>query len=78
MILAPTWKRHKKIILSTFNQHILNGFVEVFFEQSKILVEQLKIFAGEREFDVHHYVSKCSLDMFCGKTLLYDNNCNKT
>lgn len=56
--------------MPTFNQNILNGFVEVFAEQTEVLVEQLKKVAGKGEFDIYDYVSKCTLDTFCGKMVL--------
>ncbi|KAF2885100.1 hypothetical protein ILUMI_21103 [Ignelater luminosus] len=62
---VPKWKRHRKIIMPTFNQKILNGFVEIFSEKSKILVEQLQRVAGKGTFDVFDYLSRCTLDIIC-------------
>ncbi|XP_023312994.1 cytochrome P450 4C1-like [Anoplophora glabripennis] len=59
------WKRHRKIIMPTFSQKILDGFVEIFSEQSEILVEQMRKFAGEGEFDIFDIMSKCTLDIIC-------------
>lgn len=74
MILVPTWKRHRKVLMPTLNQSILNSFVEVFAEKAEILVEQLQKVAGKGEFDIYNYISRCALDIFCGKKFRYSNN----
>nr|QYA71990.1 cytochrome P450 [Anoplophora glabripennis] len=61
-----TWKKHRKTIMPTFNQKILDGFVEIFSEQSQILVEQMEKFAGKGEFDVfEELITKCTVDIIC-------------
>ncbi|KAK5638116.1 hypothetical protein RI129_012411 [Pyrocoelia pectoralis] len=62
---VPKWKRHRKVIMPTFNQRILDEFVPVFAEQSTILLEQLKKEIGKGNFNVFHYVSRCTLDIIC-------------
>ncbi|KAF2885094.1 hypothetical protein ILUMI_21097 [Ignelater luminosus] len=62
---VPKWKRHRKIIMPTFNQKILDDFVEVFCEESQILVKQLEKVVGKGTFNVFHYVSRCTLDIIC-------------
>lgn len=62
---VPKWKRHRKVIMPTFNQRILDEFVPVFTEQSEILLEQLKKEVGKGSFDIFHYVSRCTLDIIC-------------
>ncbi|KAF5292049.1 hypothetical protein FQR65_LT11315 [Abscondita terminalis] len=62
---VPKWKRHRKVIMPTFNQKILDEFVPVFVEQSMILVEQLKNEVGKGEFNIFYYVSRCTLDIIC-------------
>ncbi|KAJ8949166.1 hypothetical protein NQ314_008288 [Rhamnusium bicolor] len=59
------WKRHRKIIMPTFNQKILDSFVDIFSQQANVLVEQLKTYSGKEEFDVFHVVYKCTLDIIC-------------
>lgn len=60
--------------MPAFNQSILNGFVEVFTKQAEILVKQLHKMASKEEFDIYDYISKSTLDTFCGKTFLYYYN----
>ncbi|KAF5284124.1 hypothetical protein FQR65_LT00124 [Abscondita terminalis] len=62
---APTWKRHRKIIMPTLNQNILNSFVSIFAKHSDILLEQLETKAGKGEFDIFSYISNCSLKNLC-------------
>lgn len=52
--------------MPTFNQKILDDFVEVFVEQSNILIEQLGKEVGKGSFNIFHYVSRCTLDIICG------------
>ncbi|KAB0791109.1 hypothetical protein PPYR_02909 [Photinus pyralis] len=67
LFTAPVskWKRHRKIIMPTFNQRILDEFVPVFVERSTILVDQLKNEVGKGSFNIFHYVSRCTLDIIC-------------
>ncbi|XP_048506607.1 cytochrome P450 4C1-like isoform X2 [Athalia rosae] len=51
--------------MPTFNQRILESFVEVFDAQSKVMVQQMEIELDGAEFDVFHYVSLCTLDIIC-------------
>nr|ALD15915.1 cytochrome P450 [Dendroctonus armandi] len=62
---VPYWKAHRKLIMPTFNQQILNGFMDVFTEQSDILADVLEKYAGKAEFDVFKPVSTCTLDIIC-------------
>ncbi|KAL1501436.1 hypothetical protein ABEB36_006755 [Hypothenemus hampei] len=57
------WKKHRKIIMPTFNQRILDSFVEIFAEQSEILCRILKKFHGKGEIEIFRLVSACSLDI---------------
>ncbi|KAF5283094.1 hypothetical protein FQA39_LY17435 [Lamprigera yunnana] len=62
---VPKWKRHKKIIIPTFNQRILNEFVGCFSEQSNIFVSQLEKQVGKGYFDLFYLLSRCTLDIIC-------------
>ncbi|XP_062555240.1 cytochrome P450 4d2-like isoform X1 [Armigeres subalbatus] len=60
------WHSRRKIITPTFHFKILEQFVEIFDQQSSILVDQLKTKAisGE-DFDVFPMVTLCALDVIC-------------
>ncbi|XP_050300138.1 cytochrome P450 4C1-like [Anthonomus grandis grandis] len=57
------WKKHRKIINPTFNQQILDRFMVVFVEQSEILIEVLKKYAGKEEHDILKLMTRCTLDI---------------
>ncbi|ENN81466.1 hypothetical protein YQE_02158, partial [Dendroctonus ponderosae] len=62
---VPYWKTHRKVIVPTFNQQILNGFMDVFTEQSDILAGVLEKYAGKGEVDVFKLITSCTLDIIC-------------
>lgn len=66
-LAAQKWRKHRKLILPTFNQRILDTFITVFDQQSKILVRQMSCQIGEGEFEIFDYVSLCTLDIICGE-----------
>jgi hypothetical protein len=58
-----------------FHFSILNSFVEVFNEQSRILCgiigDICQSFAdGKGEMDVYPLITRCSLDIICGKHII--------
>ncbi|KAF5292055.1 hypothetical protein FQR65_LT11321 [Abscondita terminalis] len=62
---VPIWKRHRKMIMPTLNQKILESFVPLFAEQSNVLIEQLEKEVGKGEFNVFYYVMNCIMDNLC-------------
>ncbi|CAH1376630.1 cytochrome P450 4C1-like [Tenebrio molitor] len=63
------WKRHRRIIGSTFNQQILNSFVDIFGDYSNILVERLKGTLGKGCVDMFPILTQCTLDIVCDTTM---------
>ncbi|PNF27066.1 Cytochrome P450 4C1 [Cryptotermes secundus] len=59
------WHTHRKIITPTFHYSILDSFVDVFSEKSKILVSKLRKEVGSEGFDVYPYITRCALDIIC-------------
>jgi cytochrome P450 family 4 len=57
------------MITPTFHFKILDSFVEVFSEKSEILISKLRKEVGSQGFDVYPYITKCTLDIICGKNL---------
>ena len=55
------------MITPTFHFSILDSFVEVFSEKSEILISKLQKEVGSKGFDVFPYITKCTLDIICGK-----------
>jgi hypothetical protein len=72
------------MITPTFHFKILENFVEIFSEKSEILVRNLQKEVGSQGFDMYPYITKCALDIICGKYrgklfLSYnDKRCHKT
>jgi cytochrome P450 family 4 len=65
------------MITPTFHFSILDSFVEVFSEKSEILISKLQKEVGSQGFDVYPYITKCALDIICGKLvyLLFTGIC---
>jgi hypothetical protein len=55
------------MITPSFHFKILDSFVEVFSEKSKILISKLQKEVGSTEFDVFPYITHCALDIICGE-----------
>ncbi|XP_030764328.1 cytochrome P450 4C1-like [Sitophilus oryzae] len=62
---VPTWKRHRKIIMPTFNQKILDGFVDIFVDRSEVLVSVMKKLVGVKNVNIYDLFSRCTLDIVC-------------
>lgn len=56
------WRRHRKIIVSTFHINILKTFVPLFYENSIELVRRFRNEIG-KEFDCHDYLSTTTVDI---------------
>jgi hypothetical protein len=50
-------------------------FVEVFVEKSDILVKKLLSRAAGKDFDIYPFITRCALDIICGKFIRCD--CHK-
>ncbi|XP_032789185.2 cytochrome P450 4C1 [Daphnia magna] len=64
------WRSRRKMLTPAFHFSILNSFIEVFNEQSRILCgildDMCASFAERKaEIDVYPYLTKCSLDIIC-------------
>lgn len=68
------WKVHRKMLTPAFHFAKLDGYLEVFNNESKILVDIMTDFMKTNEtFDVFPYIKRCALDVICaaamGKTV---------
>nr|AIW79997.1 cytochrome P450 CYP4C77 [Nilaparvata lugens] len=59
------WHERRKLLSPTFHFKILEDFVEVFCDKSKILVELLDKKADGNEFDIYPFLTLCALDVIC-------------
>ncbi|XP_023951630.1 cytochrome P450 4c3 isoform X2 [Bicyclus anynana] len=62
---VPIWRRRRKILLPAFSPKIVEGFVEVFSEQSQIIKKKLESACGPEAFNLWPIVSAYSLDSVC-------------
>lgn len=68
--LGRKWHSRRKILTPTFHFRILEDFIEVFREQSDLLVDRLRCEVNNTGFNLFPYVTLCALDIICGKFLL--------
>lgn len=59
------WKTRRRLITPTFHFSILNTFLQVFEEQSKILVSNLEKKVKTGTFNIMPYITLCALDIIC-------------
>ncbi|UJR08122.1 hypothetical protein I4U23_012399 [Adineta vaga] len=60
------WKNRRRIITPAFhNTDLLNNFVEIFNEQTAILIQRLQSIQSEREVNLYPYIASCALDIIC-------------
>lgn len=64
-IVGSEWHKRKKLIHPTFHFKNFENFIDIFNEQSEILVEQLGQHCGEK-IDVVPFTKRCAMDMICG------------
>ena len=61
------WHSRRKMLTPAFHFRILEEFLNVFNEQSRVLVEMLNEKAHDRRaFDIYPYTTNCTLDIICG------------
>ncbi|XP_025836096.1 cytochrome P450 4C1 [Agrilus planipennis] len=59
------WHKNRKLITPTFHFSILEQFVEIFDEKSRILVSKLMPQANGQVFNVYPNITHCALDIIC-------------
>nr|QZM07480.1 cytochrome P450 monooxygenase CYP349R1 [Lasioderma serricorne] len=60
------WRKHRKLIMQTFNQKVLNGFIPIFEQQAKILTNDVFAeYVGKGDFETFNLMSKFTLDTVC-------------
>ncbi|KAF4517611.1 hypothetical protein B566_EDAN002842 [Ephemera danica] len=63
------WHSRRKLLTPTFHFSILEQFVPIFCDKTRILVEKLQAAASTNPdgFDIVPYITRCTLDLICGK-----------
>lgn len=67
------WHLHRKLITPTFHFKILEQFFEVFVVKSNKFVNKLKQMPVNNVVDLMPFISKCTLDIICGKRYFFNN-----
>ncbi|KAJ1520950.1 hypothetical protein ONE63_004027 [Megalurothrips usitatus] len=62
---GPKWQHRRRIITPTFHFRILDRFMDSFNRNASLMVQNLVREDGKPAFDVHHYISLCTLDIIC-------------
>lgn len=71
------WRRHRKIVQSTFHNNVLKNFVDNFSKNSLILTERLKTVADGESFDIFRYIGDCTFDVLFETAFAYNINIQK-
>ncbi|XP_046744960.1 cytochrome P450 4c3 [Diprion similis] len=59
------WHSRRKILTPTFHFKILEDFVDIFSEQTEILLEKMAKEVGRDSFNIFPYITHCALDIIC-------------
>ncbi|CAH1971517.1 unnamed protein product [Acanthoscelides obtectus] len=73
-----TWRKHRKLIAPSFNQKILDSFVEIFVEQSEVFADQLKKRIGQKDIEIYLLATRCTLDIICQTAMGVDMHIQTT
>lgn len=66
MLSADIWRRRRKIMSLAFTQSMMDHYIEVFNEQSHILVSEIGEHANSNAyFDIYEYATRFTLDVAC-------------
>ncbi|CAF0907860.1 unnamed protein product, partial [Adineta ricciae] len=60
------WKNRRRILTPAFHdKELLNNFVEIFNEQTTVLMQRLASVTAEKEINLYPYIASCALDIIC-------------
>lgn len=71
------WRAHRKLIAPTFHLNVLKSFVTLFNVNSRDTVNKLRKM-GSSTFDVHDFMSECTVEILLGKPNVFETICNYT
>jgi cytochrome P450 len=64
------WKNRRRIITPAFHdKELLNNFMDIYNEQSTILIQRLDKIQREKEVNLYPYIAACALDIICGELI---------
>lgn len=56
------WRQHRKLIAPTFHLNVLKSFIDLFNENSRLVVDKMHKENG-KAFDCHDYMSECTVEI---------------
>uniref|UniRef100_A0A182N9Y9 Uncharacterized protein n=1 Tax=Anopheles dirus TaxID=7168 RepID=A0A182N9Y9_9DIPT len=56
------WRQHRKLIAPTFHLNVLKSFIDLFNENSRLVVDKMHKENGNA-FDCHDYMSECTVEI---------------
>nr|AHB59619.1 CYP4g16 [Anopheles gambiae] len=56
------WRQHRKLIAPTFHLNVLKSFIDLFNENSRLVVKEMQKENG-KVFDCHDYMSECTVEI---------------
>ncbi|XP_052738621.1 cytochrome P450 4C1-like [Bicyclus anynana] len=66
---VPIWRRRRKILMPAFNSKIVEGFLDIFLEQSQIVTKKLASLCGPEAVNLWPTVFAYSLDAISESTM---------
>jgi hypothetical protein len=66
-VQGEKWHSRRKILTPAFHFKILEGFIQVFNVNSEFLIKDLEAQTEEPFVDINAHITKCTLDIICGK-----------
>lgn len=72
------WKIRRKMLTPAFHFKILGSFLDSFNRQSKIMCGILdkQCQGSKKEMDIYPFITRCSLDIICGRILNFVSYCH--
>lgn len=67
-------EKHRKVLNKAFVPSMLQQFIPIFNEKSKVCVEKMRENLDGGEFNVFHYIGMCTLETFFKGHLNHDRN----
>ena len=64
--IGHKWRQHRKLIAPTFHLNVLKSFIDLFNENSRLVVKKMQNENG-KVFDCHDYMSECTVEILLGK-----------
>lgn len=62
------WRSRRKMLTPTFHFRILNDFVDVFNQQTDVLLSKLQLKVDKGPFNIFQDIALCALDIICGES----------